>query len=73
MTLIAGAFVALGVAAVWRPPALVGLAAVPLAAPPIRAVRRGATGPALVAVLGMTGRLQLAYGVTAAVGLALGG
>jgi 1,4-dihydroxy-2-naphthoate octaprenyltransferase len=71
--LVGSAFVVVVIAAAWRPPALLGLLAVPLAAPVVGAVRRGAVGPALIAVLGGTGRLQLAYGVTFAVGLAIGG
>jgi 1,4-dihydroxy-2-naphthoate polyprenyltransferase len=65
--LVAFAFVVVGVAAAWRLPALVGLLAAPLAMPVVGAVRRGAAGPA------GTGRLQLAYGVAFAVGLAVGG
>jgi 1,4-dihydroxy-2-naphthoate octaprenyltransferase len=41
--------------------------------PPVRAVRAGAGGQALIPVLGQTGRLQLAYGALATLGLALGG
>lgn len=71
--LVGGAFVVVVVVAVvWRLPAIVALAAVSLAARPLRVVRSGATGPALIAVLGDTGRLQLAAGILFAVGLALG-
>ena len=49
------------------------LAAVVFAVAPVRLVRAGASGPALIPVLGATGRLQLAFGVLATVGLALGG
>ena len=42
-----------------------------LAVPPIRIVRGGARGPALIPVLGGTGRLQLAFGALATVGLLL--
>ena len=41
-------------------------------AAPVRAVRGGAVGPALIAVLGATGRLQLGFGFTATLGLAIG-
>ena len=58
---------------VWRPQVLLALLAVVAAVPPVRAVRAGARGPALIAVLGATGRLQLAYGALATLGLALGG
>jgi 1,4-dihydroxy-2-naphthoate octaprenyltransferase len=54
-----------------RPTALVALLAAPLAAPPVGAVRAGATGRALIPVLQGTARLQLAVGVLLAAGLAL--
>jgi len=57
--------------AVARPLALVTLAALPLALAPIRSVRAGAAGPALIAALGMTGRLQLAFGALLSIGLAV--
>ncbi|MEO3872360.1 1,4-dihydroxy-2-naphthoate polyprenyltransferase [Nonomuraea sp. B12E4] len=47
------------------------LLAVPLAIPPIRTVLDKAVGPALIAVLQQTGKLQMAYGVLFAVGLAI--
>jgi 1,4-dihydroxy-2-naphthoate octaprenyltransferase len=50
---------------------LLALLAAPLSIPPIRRVLGGAKGPELIAVLGETGRLQLAYGILLAVGLAL--
>jgi 1,4-dihydroxy-2-naphthoate octaprenyltransferase len=63
---------ALGAAlAVYRPFALIVLLALPLAIPPVRAVRGGVSGPGLIATLGQTGRLQLAFGVAFAVGLAI--
>jgi 1,4-dihydroxy-2-naphthoate polyprenyltransferase len=71
--LIVAAFVlvvALGVTG--RPWSLIAFAAVPLAVPPVRAVRT-AVGPALIAVLGATGRLQLACGLLCAAGIALSG
>jgi 1,4-dihydroxy-2-naphthoate octaprenyltransferase len=67
------AFLIVPLLAIRRPPALLGLAAAVLALRPIRVVRGGASGPALVPVLGDTGRLQLAFGVLLAAGLALGG
>jgi 1,4-dihydroxy-2-naphthoate octaprenyltransferase len=54
-----------------RPGALLGLGALPLALVPARAVLAGEDGPGLIRVLGATGRLQLAFGVLLAVGLAL--
>ncbi|MFC5825575.1 1,4-dihydroxy-2-naphthoate polyprenyltransferase [Nonomuraea insulae] len=50
--------------------ALVLLAA-PLAISPIRAVLSKAVGPALIGVLQQTGKLQMAYGLLFAVGLAI--
>jgi 1,4-dihydroxy-2-naphthoate octaprenyltransferase len=70
--LLGAAFVAVAVCAVWRPWALAGLAAVPLAVAPARAVVSGASGRELIGVLGATARLQLAFGATLAAGLAIG-
>jgi 1,4-dihydroxy-2-naphthoate octaprenyltransferase len=67
------AFCFTGLAAVWRLPALVAVLAVPIAAIPARAVVDRASGPALISVLGATGRAQLTYGTLFALGLALGG
>jgi 1,4-dihydroxy-2-naphthoate polyprenyltransferase len=53
------------------PLALAALVAVPFAVPPLRRVRAGAAGPGLVAALGQTGRLQLAFGALLTVGLAI--
>jgi 1,4-dihydroxy-2-naphthoate octaprenyltransferase len=57
--------------AVYRPFTLLALVALPLALAPVRAVRGGVSGPGLIATLGQTGRLQLAFGVAFTVGLAL--
>jgi 1,4-dihydroxy-2-naphthoate polyprenyltransferase len=54
----------------WPTGALVGLLAGAVAIGPVRAVRAGATGPALVPVLGATGRLVLVYGIAVAGGIA---
>ena len=70
--LLVAAFACVLGSAAWRPEVLVALLAAPLAVPPARAVLAGATGPALIAVLGATGRLQLAFGAAASIGLALG-
>ncbi len=56
-----------------RTPAFLGLMGIVVAVPPIREVRRGAVGPALIPVLGATGRTQLITGLLLALGLALGG
>jgi 1,4-dihydroxy-2-naphthoate octaprenyltransferase len=69
VTLVGAAF-AIGVAcAAARWGALACLLAVPFAIGPARRVRRGARGRELVAVLAGTGRLQLAFGATFALGL----
>jgi 1,4-dihydroxy-2-naphthoate octaprenyltransferase len=57
--------------AFYRPLTLVALLALPLARMPIRSVRAGATGPALIKTLGQTGRLQLAFGIAFTIGLAI--
>jgi 1,4-dihydroxy-2-naphthoate octaprenyltransferase len=54
-----------------RPLTLLTLAAIPLALAPVRAVRAGAGGPALIGALGQTGRLQLAFGALLTLGLAV--
>jgi 1,4-dihydroxy-2-naphthoate octaprenyltransferase len=72
VALVTAAFVLVVVAAAWRPWVLVALLAAAMAAVPVRAVRDGARGPALIPVLGATGRLQLAFGVLATVGLLIG-
>ena len=56
-----------------RPFALLIVLALPLTMAPVRAVRGGATGPALISALGQTGRLQLAFGMAFTVGLAIHG
>jgi 1,4-dihydroxy-2-naphthoate octaprenyltransferase len=56
-----------------RPFALLVLLALPLTLPPVREVRGGASGPALITTLGQTGRLQLAFGLAFTVGLAIHG
>jgi len=54
-----------------RPFAVLALAAVLLARKPVTAVLSGARGPDLIAVLGDTGRVQLAFGLLLTIGLAL--
>jgi 1,4-dihydroxy-2-naphthoate polyprenyltransferase len=58
--------------AFWRPFVLLTLLTLPLARIPVRSVRAGASGPALIRALGQTGRLQLAFGIAFAIGLAIG-
>jgi len=63
-----------GVAALlafFRPLTLIVALTLPLARPPVRAVRAGASGPALIKALGQTGRLQLAFGIVFTIGLAI--
>ena len=70
--LLAAAFVAAVAGAVaFRPLLALAIVAVPLAVIPIRRVMGGARGRDLIAVLGETGRLQLAYGALATLGLIL--
>jgi 1,4-dihydroxy-2-naphthoate polyprenyltransferase len=64
-------FVLAAAIAVVRPLTLLTLLALPLAAAPARAVRGGASGPALIKALGQTGRLQLAFGLAFTIGLAI--
>ena len=65
--------VLVGAAAVWeRPLAAVILVVLIAAVEPVRRVRGGAVGRDLIAVLGGTARVQLAFGVVATATLALG-
>ncbi|HEY6279690.1 MAG TPA: 1,4-dihydroxy-2-naphthoate polyprenyltransferase [Streptosporangiaceae bacterium] len=61
----------LAVVALARPFGLLALVTLPLALAPVRAVRAGAYGPALIGALGQTGRLQLAFGLLMTLGLAV--
>ncbi|MGN9781958.1 1,4-dihydroxy-2-naphthoate polyprenyltransferase [Nonomuraea sp. ZG12] len=53
------------------PAAALAVLAAPLAISPVRTVLGGAAGPALIAVLQQTGKLQMAYGLLLAIGLAV--
>jgi 1,4-dihydroxy-2-naphthoate polyprenyltransferase len=68
---VLGAVVLVIPLAFYRPWALLGLAALPVALLPVRAVAAGAEGRDLVPVLGATGRAQLVIGLLLAIGLAL--
>jgi 1,4-dihydroxy-2-naphthoate octaprenyltransferase len=57
--------------AFFRPFTLITILALPLARIPIRSVRAGASGPALIKSLGQTGRLQLSFGIAFTIGLAI--
>lgn len=70
VALIVAAFVVLPVfGALGRPLAAIALLAVLVARRPVHRVLEGAAGPALIPVLGETGRLQIVFGVLLAVGL----
>ncbi len=69
--LVLSSFAAVAVCAADGLWALLGLVALPLAVPPVQVVRRGGTGRELIAALAGTGKLQMAYGLAFAVGLAL--
>ena len=60
------------ICAAWRPWSLLAHLAIAVAIPPVRAVLGGARGPALIPVLGGTGKVQLAYGALLSAGLLLG-
>ena len=70
--LLVGVGVGIVACAFSRPTALLGLVGLVTAVPPLRAVLGGAAGPALIPVLGATGRCQLVTGLLLAVGLAIG-
>ena len=65
------AFCGAALIAIDRPLTLITAITVPLAWIPLRSVRAGASGPALGKALGQTGRLQLAFGIAFAIGLAI--
>ncbi|HEY1673847.1 MAG TPA: 1,4-dihydroxy-2-naphthoate polyprenyltransferase [Streptosporangiaceae bacterium] len=54
-----------------RPLTALTVVALPLAFGPIKAVRSGASGRALITALGQTGRLQLVFGAALTIGLAV--
>ncbi len=68
---VAGAFLSVVPIAFDHPPALIALAAVPLAVTPVRLVSGAAEPPALVAALVATARLQLVLAVSLGLGLCL--
>lgn len=70
--LLVGAFLCLiPVAGLSQIGAALAFAAIPFARRPVEQVLGGATGPALIPVLGGTGRVQLAFGAFLTLGLAL--
>ncbi len=70
--LICAAFGCVALSAIWRPWALVAAIAAVAAVEPARLVMSGAKGPALIPVLGGTGRVQMVYGLAFGIGLAVG-
>jgi 1,4-dihydroxy-2-naphthoate polyprenyltransferase len=66
---VAGAFVAVAAVGVLEPPALIALAALPLAVLPVRLAMTRSDPPSLVAALVSTARLQLVVAVLLTVGL----
>jgi 1,4-dihydroxy-2-naphthoate polyprenyltransferase len=66
---VAGMFLAAALLGLARPPALLALAALPLAVRPVRLVRDRTDGPGLVAALAGAARLQLAVSMLLAAGL----
>ncbi len=69
--IVAVAFLAILVMGIRHPWCLLGLLAIPLALAPVKQVLNGARGPALISVLGATGRLELIYAVLLTIGLVL--
>jgi 1,4-dihydroxy-2-naphthoate polyprenyltransferase len=70
--LVVGAFGCAALCAGYRPWALLALAGLGVGREPIRQVLAGASGTALIPILGATGRTQLVYGALLTFGLALG-
>jgi 1,4-dihydroxy-2-naphthoate octaprenyltransferase len=66
---VLGPFALLFAIAALRPGALLALAALPVAVPPVRRVLRGTQGAGLVPVLVATGKTQLAFGLLLALGI----
>jgi 1,4-dihydroxy-2-naphthoate octaprenyltransferase len=67
--LVIGGVILVLLGTLWEPGCLFVLLAAPLMVKPIRTVRQGASGPALIAVLGNTGQLQLIVGALLTGGL----
>jgi len=73
VALVVAAMLVVPLIAIDRAPALLAIGALVAAVAPLRVVLAGATGPALIPVLGDTGRLVLVFGVLLSLGLVLGG
>jgi 1,4-dihydroxy-2-naphthoate polyprenyltransferase len=72
VALIVTAFVLCICSMISRTPIVLVVVAAPLAIAPVKTVLAGATGGDLIPVLGATGRLQIAFGLAASIGLVLG-
>lgn len=65
--------VLVGMAGAWSRPALLSaIVVLPLTLGPVKVVRAGATGPKLIAVLGATGKVQMAFGAVVTLALLIG-
>ncbi|MFZ4719174.1 MAG: 1,4-dihydroxy-2-naphthoate polyprenyltransferase [Ilumatobacteraceae bacterium] len=69
--LVAAFALVVGVALSGRPWAALGLVGIAVAVPAVKAIVGGASGRALIPVLGATGKVQLVTGLLAALGMAL--
>jgi 1,4-dihydroxy-2-naphthoate octaprenyltransferase len=69
--MVGGAFLAVLVMSLRHPWCLLAMLALPLAWSPVRRVLDGARGPALIAVLGATARVEIVYAVLLGAGLAM--
>ncbi len=70
--LVIGAFVTVLLVGLNQSWVLLALLAAPLAVPPVRQTMGGASGRALITVLGATGRLELGYALMLTLGLVVG-
>ncbi len=69
--LVAAFALVVAIAVTDRPFAALGLVGVVVSVPAVQAIRTGAVGPALIPVLGATGKVQLVTGLLAALGMVL--
>jgi 1,4-dihydroxy-2-naphthoate octaprenyltransferase len=69
--MVGGAYLAVLVMSISHPWCLLAMLSLPLAVPPVRQVLTGASGRALIAVLGATARVEIVYATLLAIGLAM--
>ena len=69
--MIGGAYLAVLVMSIRHPWCLLAMLSLPLAIPPVRQVLTGASGRALIVVLGATARVEIVYAVLLGIGLAM--